>query len=193
VKRLDKFLQYLRIRQAASWVPAHARVLDIGCADGVLHKYLRAPARYVGIDPDAPSTVDATVLYFQSSFPLNALDEVAPFDVIVALAVLEHVPRDQQNRFAAACSQLLAPGGVIVLTVPSSAVDYILAILRKARLLDGMKEEQHYGFDAGETAGLLEAHGLRLVEHKSFEWGLNNLFVFRKVGVSDPISPEAQQ
>jgi 2-polyprenyl-3-methyl-5-hydroxy-6-metoxy-1,4-benzoquinol methylase len=105
---------------------------------------------------------------------------VEPFDVAAALAVVEHVPQQDQPAFATGCARFLKSGGRLVVTVPSSRVDDILKVLKAARLADGMRDEQHYGFEASRAISLFERAGLVLERHSTFELGLNHLLVFRK-------------
>jgi SAM-dependent methyltransferase len=162
-------------------IAAGARVLDIGCADGVLYREATPLAWYVGIDPDVS---EATPLgngrFIRDVFPTSSLDAKERFDVIAAIAVLEHVPSEAQRAFAAACATHTVPGGRVIITVPSPLVDSILAVLKRGAILDGMKDEQHYGFDPASTTALFEPHGFRLERHTRFELGLNHLFVFQR-------------
>ena len=185
MRSLDRLIQRLRINQVLPYVGRNSRVLDIGCADGALYDRASQLVEYVGIDPEAPTgrtTLGAE--FIRSSFPTTALQSGRLFDVIAALAILEHVPVEGQPEFAAACAAHLRPGGILAITVPSPAVDAILAILKRVKLVDGMHEEQHYGYRPATTPGLFAAHGFDLVRHKRFELGLNHLFVFRKPATS---------
>ena len=102
------------------------------------------------------------------------------FDAITMLAVLEHVPTDAQAGLAQACAIHLRPGGQLIITVPSPAVDRILEVLMALRLVHGMSVEQHYGFDTESVPAIFSGHGLGLTVHRRFQCGLNNLFVFRR-------------
>ena len=182
MRRFDRFLQNIRIARVTRYVKPGARVLDIGCADGPLHRSVNGIASYVGVDPDAPmseSSTSDTVRFVRGTFPNAAIDAQARFDVITALAVLEHVPPGSQAAFARACAEHLAPGGCVTITVPSPAVDSIIGLMKRVKLLDGMHDEEHYGYDVSSTPALFEAAGLRLERHSRFELGLNHLFVFR--------------
>jgi len=64
--------------------------------------------------------------------------------------------------------------------VPSPIVDRILAILKGLRLIDGMSLEQHYGFEPKSVPSLFATAQLELAKAERFQWGCNNLFVFRK-------------
>jgi 2-polyprenyl-3-methyl-5-hydroxy-6-metoxy-1,4-benzoquinol methylase len=178
VKPLDVLLQNWRVDKARPWIPDGARVLDIGCADGPLFRRLGARLQGgVGIDPDLGSQRDlATARLYPGWFPKD-LPPCDPFDAITMLAVLEHVPPDQHYAWGTACARLLKPGGRLIVTVPSPAVDRILGVLGALRLIDGMSLHQHYGFDPARTPAIFAPHGLRLLTHASFQLGLNHLFV----------------
>ena len=111
---------------------------------------------------------------------MDAPDEPASFDAITMLAVLEHVPLDQQPDLAGAVHRLLKPGGRLILTVPSPRVDTILDGLIRIRVLHGMEAEQHYGFQPDDVEPLFLGAGLALVEHATFQLRLNHLFVFER-------------
>ena len=180
MKWLDYRLQRERTRRVEPYVARGSRVLDIACADGALFRLLDdrlAGGVGIDLDPVPPST--PKYRFVQGSFP-SALPPSEPFDVVAALAVLEHIPENQQGGFAAGCSAVLRSGGRLVLTVPSRRVDDVLNVLRAVRLVDGMSLEQHHGFDPADTVPLFVQAGLLLQRHSRFQLGLNNLFVFRK-------------
>ncbi len=181
MKALDRVLQRRRIAKAKPLIPSGASVLDVGCSDGALFRQLSSLiGSGVGIDPELrePLVVGNARLY-PGRFPKD-MPETEPFDVITLLAVFEHVPRSEQTAVAWACSRLLKPGGKVVITVPSPLVDAILKVLCALRLVEGMSMEQHYGFEPREVVPLFTSAGLRLVVHRTFQLGLNNLFVFQR-------------
>lgn len=179
MKWIDRVLQDLRFAQVKPYVNAQSRVLDVGCLDGALEKKLGPFADYFGLDPSAPASERSGIRFARGFFPHPDVPADS-FDVLTALAVLEHVPRDEQLAFADACRRVLAPGGRLVITVPSPLVDPILDVLMKLRFADGMETEQHYGFKPTETRDLFEGAGFSLEKHARFELGLNHLFVFRR-------------
>jgi SAM-dependent methyltransferase len=177
---LDRFIQRRRIEKAKRFIFNSAHVLDIGCANGALFKRLPKLQHGVGIDPDLDGDIDlGNALLIAGTFP-DALPTQDAFDVITMLAVLEHIPREEQVSLARSCFQYLRPGGRLVITVPSPAVDRILVILKSLGLVDGMKAEQHYGYDVNTTPETFGAAGFELIESGKFQMGLNNLFVFTR-------------
>lgn len=181
MKPLDRALQRVRVRMVRPFIGPGARVLDVGCADGALYRAVGPLDRYVGVDPDAPSTAPSpNARFIRDVFPTSQLDPAELFDVITATAVLEHIPTGAQAEFARACARHIVPGGHLAITVPAPVVDSILDALKRVSLLDGMKDNEHYGFDPSATPSIFEPHGFRLARRRRFELGLNHLFVFRR-------------
>ncbi|MGE3757234.1 MAG: hypothetical protein AB7H97_05735, partial [Pseudobdellovibrionaceae bacterium] len=77
-------------------------------------------------------------------------------------------------------SQVLPTKGKIILSIPSPAVDRIIDTLKALKILDGMKDDEHHGFQIQDTQPLFEKKGYALISHESFQLGLNHLFVFEK-------------
>jgi 2-polyprenyl-3-methyl-5-hydroxy-6-metoxy-1,4-benzoquinol methylase len=182
MKQGDSILQTWRIRKAAPYIPASAHVLDIGCSDGALFRILGSRiASGVGIDT-APVPPDYKSFRFIQGDAPTALPEGDRYDAITMLAVLEHIPSVAQHELAASCVALLRPRGRIVCTVPSPQVDSLIHLGQRLRVLDGMAEHEHYGFEPGDTVALFTDSGFRLLLHRRFQFGLNHLFVFARAG-----------
>ncbi len=155
-------------------------MLDVGSHDGALFRQL---AGRIGEGVGLDETLDADVQgdgfrLIRGAFPQDLPER--RFDVITMLAVLEHVPPDQQRALAEACAEHLHPHGVLVITTPAPAVDKILGVLLAFRLIDGMALHQHYGFEPGDTPGIFVPRGFDLIARERFQLGLNHLFVFRR-------------
>ncbi|MEH6538119.1 MAG: methyltransferase domain-containing protein [Psychroserpens sp.] len=183
MKFLDRVLRDWRIREGSCYIRPDDKVLDFGCFDGYLFKTLEdKPIQpSIGIDPLLKETIyNGKHKLISGKFP-ESLSENETFDCIVMLAVLEHIPRVQQKKFSQEFFKHLNPNGRIIITVPSPFVDHILTVLTKLGLIEGMSVDEHYGFETKEVFTLFEAQNFRLLKHKKFQLGLNNLFVFEKL------------
>src|SRR5260370_38380364 len=139
MKWLDYSLQRERTRRVLPYVDKGARVLDIACADGALFKVLdERLSAGVGIDLDPVPASTRKYRYVRGSFP-TAMPPGEAFDVVAALAVVEHVPDQDQPAFAAGCAQHVRSGRRPGVRGPSSRVDAILRVMKAVRLLDGMR------------------------------------------------------
>ncbi|HEY4245352.1 MAG TPA: class I SAM-dependent methyltransferase [Lacunisphaera sp.] len=181
MKQLDRFIQRWRMRQAVRFIPGNARVIDIGAHEGELFKALGGKLVCgFGVEPLRQAVLEATNFvivpgFFPAARPVNG-----GWNAITMLAVLEHIPTAAQPALADACRELLAPGGRVIITVPSKAVDHILAVLRWLRLIDGMSLEEHYGFEPADTEKIFGLPGFRLIHRSKFQLGLNHLYVFER-------------
>ena len=172
-------LQRWRIAVAAPWIARGARVLDVGCADGALFTALHGKiAGGVGIDPEALASEHAGVRFVRGRFPDDSPDE--RFDVVTMLAVIEHLPPSSHAAVGAAAARRLPTGARLILTVPEPAVDRIVELLQRLRLAEGMSLHEHHGFRTAGTRAIFEPAGFRLIHHRRFQLGLNNLFVFER-------------
>ena len=177
----DQLLQSQRIAQARSVLQPGARVLDIGSSDGRLFRVVDTLSEgCLGIDPTLKRMVeDGKFKLLPGLFPQD-MPAVEPFDAITMLAVLEHFPVNTYTSLVQGCYHFLKPGGKVIITVPSPRVDKILAILLKLRLVHGMSLEEHHGYEVRNTKEIFSPPQFRLVCHRTFQFGLNNLFVFQK-------------
>lgn len=101
----------------------HGKVLDFGCGNGDLVRWLRRERGLdaVGIELDTdrirtdilPEVADAITLYGGGT-PLPYEDGL--FDAIIATEVIEHVPGFQE--FVPEFLRILKPGGLLYITVP---------------------------------------------------------------------------
>jgi SAM-dependent methyltransferase len=185
----DRVLQNWRARMARSWVPAGATVLDIGCHQGEFLDSLGALIdSSVGLDPKASGTNGPRHRLLPVAFSAPLAFPDASFDAVVLLATLEHI-RDKEP-LGRECYRLLRPGGRVIITVPSPWVDVILTPLCRFRVADGMSLEEHDGYDPHTTPQYFVPHGFVLEYRRSFQLGLNHLFIFRKPAT--PCVPETE-
>ena len=129
---------------------ADKKVLDVGCGGGILSESMaRRGADVTGIDLGTENLKAAALHAEQSSLentlryqhiPIEALAKThaGQFDVVTCMEMLEHVP--DPSSIVQACFELLAPGGVCVLsTINRNPKSYLFAIVGAEyvlRLLD---------------------------------------------------------
>lgn len=180
MKSLDRFLQRKRIEQARKYIQAGNRILDIGCDEGSLFKFLGNDlAKGVGIDPNLNKKVTTTKYeLIPGQFPQD-LQTSEKFDLITMLAVIEHFPNHTLKSLEEGCARLLDEKGKIIITVPSALTDYILKILFFFKIIDGMSLEEHHGFRPKDTITYFSNY-FKLIKRKKFQFGLNNVFVLEK-------------
>src|ERR1700733_6028370 len=142
---LDHFIAKLRFRAAYSFIRSGSRVCDLGCGlDAAFLNYTNDKISHgVGIDDQVEDGVRGRWWRIRADITKPPLPlEPTQFDHVVMLAVLEHL-RDPDPVLGEAF-RILAPGGSLILTWPSSAVDPILAVLRTAGLISAeMESNQH--------------------------------------------------
>jgi hypothetical protein len=182
MKFLDRYIQRWRMRRALKHLPAELRLIDIGAYHGELFERLGTRLiRGFGVEPLLQEQREATRYTIRPGYFPAVRPQENGWDAVTMLAVLEHIPTSQQQAVAEACYDLLRTGGRVVITVPTGVVDWILAVLRFLRLIDGMSLEEHHGYEPADTARIFAPPRFRLVQHSRFQFGLNHLFVFERM------------
>lgn len=179
---MDRWIQQKRFNQVIPNIPRDSIVLDIGCHQGELFKSMGTRLKSgFGIDPLLSKTIKNPLFtLIKGHFP-NDWNIKTELHCITMLAVLEHITKEQQQLLVNQIFNLLSPGGLAILTVPSIKTERLLKLLSRMRLIQGMSLKEHYGYDPEDTCMLFEKAGFILLKHQTFEWGLNNLFVFRSI------------
>lgn len=154
---------------------AERKVLDVGCGGGLLSEGMaRRGARVTGIDMgEAPLAVarlhgletGVDVDYRQTTIESLAADtdQLARYDIITCLEMLEHVP--QPASVIQACARLLKPGGqLFVSTINRNPKSYLFAIIGAEyvlRLLPKGTHEWKKFIRPSEMTGFLRQAGLQ--------------------------------
>jgi 2-polyprenyl-6-hydroxyphenyl methylase / 3-demethylubiquinone-9 3-methyltransferase len=154
---------------------AGLRLLDIGCGGGLLSEPLtRLGARVTGIDASERNIAIARrhagvgeleIDYRQAT--AEALAEAGEgFDIVLSMEVVEHAANPAG--FMAACAQLVAPGGLLVVaTLNRTAKSFAFAIVGAEYVLRWLPRGTHDWrrfLRPSELSALVRAQGLELAE-----------------------------
>jgi tRNA (cmo5U34)-methyltransferase len=114
---------------AQQWIPAPVNILDLGCGNGILGRYLLntyPSARGLFLDFSEPMLVAArtsmnaqhnaivTNANFASPQWLEVAEPHGPFDIVVSGFAIHHQPDHRKRALYAEIFSLLAPGGVFL-------------------------------------------------------------------------------
>lgn len=164
----DPYSSHRRIPELVRRLSPPARVLDVACGEGFAARDLvKHGFQVCGIDND-PAALEKAALCYQQVILADVESELPPvdgqFEVIIFADILEHLtdPAAVFARFMA----LLAPGGLVVISVPNVAHWYVRLNLLRGRFdysQRGILDRTHLRFFTLRTARrFLEDAGLRI-------------------------------
>lgn len=179
---LSPFLRSQRIAAAAPYL-GMGRVLDYGCGVGELAGIIDQN-RYLGLDVDLESIEQAARAHPNHRFVLKQDFESVPggagFDVVVALALIEHI--DRPAEWLVHMSSLLADGGRIVLTTPHPAARRIHEFGARLGIFSREASEEHQDLlGCDDLQRIAAVSGLRMIEYRRFLLGYNQIAVMAPV------------
>jgi SAM-dependent methyltransferase len=134
-----------------------ARVLDAGAGIGTFTELAAEGREVVAVEPDAelfPYLRDRFAGWPEVTVVQGTADDVeGPFDSVVCLNVLEHIPDDRAA--LARFHELLSPGGCLLLLVPAhpflfGSIDRTVEHERRYRKQDVGERLRGAGFEVGE-------------------------------------------
>ncbi len=154
---------------------AGLRLIDIGCGGGLLCEPLtRLGAKVTGIDAGERNIAIAQRHAGESELEIDYRQATAEalavagerFDIVLAMEVVEHV--SEPAGFMAACTRLVAPGGLlIVATLNRTAKSFAFAIVGAEYLLRWLPRGTHDWrrfMRPSEVTALVRPQGLTLAE-----------------------------
>lgn len=186
---LERWLAVQRARIAWQYLPASVRtgrILDIGCGRAAWFLDRIDAVEKEGLDQLCESREHITVRNGTAHrMRLQAFDvtqhdplpfDEAWFDAVVALAVLEHIPRSSVLVLLREISRVLKPGGRCILTTPARGTETLLHGLAWLSFLDhDLVGQHHRHFTLGELRALCCEAGFpdEGIRQGRFEFGMN--------------------
>lgn len=141
-------------------------IIDLGAADGLMLSLLKdkfPTARCIGVEFTQElieSNTDDRITLLQGDVNNLEMPDNS-FDIVVATAVIEHIPDPEQMMKEA--GRILRPNGLIILTSPDPFWE------RVATMVGHLHDGQHHSvMNLQEIASLLEDIGYQIVEKKKF-------------------------
>ena len=179
----DKFLSVWRSKFVLPYLTKESVVCDIGCGqEGRLLVSIadRIKEGY-GFDFNLKKDNHLKNNIFLSNKDFLLSDK--KFNIIVSLAVLEHLPYPQSaEKFVRGIFEKLTDKGVLILTTPDKKSQWLLEFLAyKLHIIneEEIRDHKHY-FDKQELETFMKQAGFSSVEHRYFQFGLNNLVICKK-------------
>ena len=141
-------------------------LLDIGTADGLMLDRLCHDLNIqtaVGLDFSAEllKTNSHHTSHFIQAEAMELPFDDGVFDVVVATAVIEHVP--EPEKMVKECNRVLRQEGICVFTTPDPFFEHV------ATKIGHLKDEQHQKtFKLSELRSLFELQGLKILKAEKF-------------------------
>jgi ubiquinone/menaquinone biosynthesis C-methylase UbiE len=178
----DRFVAWRRFRAAAPHIRDRSIVCDLGCGAGApfLHHIESRLISGTGLDEHVGQSPRDNISLVRADITASLPLESAQFDHVCMLAVLEHLT--ESARVLAEAHRILRPNGTLILTWPSPAVDPILEVLTRLKLVNnelGFGQHQPR-IPTEKLKEMLRGIGFTRFENGRFEMGLNNWLVAYK-------------
>ena len=182
-KPFEILVRKLRERKILKLIPIKSIVCDLGCGfhGKFIHNLSKRIKNGVGVDWKVKQRSFGNLTFTKGNLEKKLNLPSNKFEVVTLLAVLEHLNKPENAVKEA--YRILKNGGLLIVTTPSKLSKPLLEFLSFKLGLIGVKhikEHKHY-FSKEELVILLKAVGFKEVKVSSFEFGMNNLTLAKKI------------
>lgn len=113
-----------RYKFAAKMIGSGARILELGCSEGLAAQVLAELAlKYTGVDYDAEAIAAARCNWSEPKITFIEDDFIGKtygsFDAVVSMDVVEHIERDYEDAFFGAMYRNLSESGIGIIGTPN--------------------------------------------------------------------------
>ncbi len=179
----EKILRYLRFKKVIKYIPRNSKVLDLGCGyQGKLLQLISSKiSKGYGIDISVckdPIKENIKLIEHNLKDPLPFKNN--EFDVVTSLANLEHLYNPEFVLREA--HRVLKPGGLLLVTVPSTYSKPILEFLSfRLGLISEQEIKDHKQYlNKKILTTYCKKIGFKSYVHRYFQFFMNNLLIGRK-------------
>lgn len=176
---LEGYLALRRARIADGLIPARhrsGRILDVGCGKDPRFLSRIEFESKCGLDQEVETCTRGDINMYQ--FDLSTMTqwefEDDCFDVVTALAVVEHFPPIIFRHILSEAKRILKTRGLLVITTPAPRAQLILRLFAKLRLVSSVEIDDHKHYYGQEelTSGM-ERVGFGAVRAAKIQCGFN--------------------
>jgi trans-aconitate methyltransferase len=170
-------------------VPGH--IMDAGCGSGVLLRILAEQGcKVTGVDLDSTRVAWCKQIVPTADLHCGDIKSVqlrGKYDTIVCSEVIEHFSAEDRQAVVKNLVRHLRPGGVLVVTVPSSFYLYVVEpvwrVIRSQKYGEEVHDddERHEVVSAEELHSALDHEKCEVVKEGRTCWGMVRWYVGRKM------------
>jgi cyclopropane fatty-acyl-phospholipid synthase-like methyltransferase len=183
---LERLLARLRTKKIFPYVVGK-NVLDFGCGREAwnANEIRSVCASIIGVEKSFTSRVklDTITIFPKLDDIVNSIYQ--PFDVVLALAVFEHIEPMSLRGILTRLHECTTPSGMIVATVPTPQARRILEVAAyRLHLIDRSQIDDHkVYYDDLWIKAITTDTGWYVASYQRFQLGLNSIFVLKKQSI----------
>ncbi len=181
---LSPLLKYIRIKKILKYIDKDASILDIGCDEAYILKYINNYNCYLGIDINSEIIKYNKIKYSKmkkiSFYSMDIEQSIGnidkKFDTVILTAVIEHL-KDFYGLLSK-LSDITTDKAILIITTPAKVSDKILKIGAKIKIFSSESLDEHEQYFKKTDFKELEKWELKY--YSLFELFMNQLIILKK-------------